>query len=100
MKNVFNGYQNMIMNGTLKVVVQEWALDLNSSLENSNFRIVDSSIMSHHHCLETSFYVFITYVIFQQTINNVQRQSHKVIIKVNDEHEKQFPTQDVMNVLR
>jgi hypothetical protein len=73
-KSVFNGYQNLIMNETLNVVVHEWALDLNTSLENSNFKIVDSAIMLHYHYFETSFYVFITYVIFQQTINNVQRQ--------------------------
>jgi hypothetical protein len=75
-------------------------LDLNTSLENSNFKIVDSSTMLHYHCLETSFYVFIIHVTFQQTINNVQRQCFKIIVKVNDELEKQFPTQNVMNVLR
>ncbi len=74
MKNVFNGYQNMIMNETLNVVVHEWAPNLNTSLENSNFKIVDISIMLHYHYFETSFYVFITYVIFQQTFHNVQRQ--------------------------
>jgi hypothetical protein len=56
--------------------------------------------MLHYHWLETSFYVFITHVTFQQTINNVQRQCFKIIFKVNDELEKQFPTQDVMDVLR
>jgi hypothetical protein len=73
MNNVFNGYQNF-MNGTLNVMVHEWTLDLNTNLENSNFKIVDISIMLHYHYFETSFYVFITYVIFQQTIHNVQRQ--------------------------
>jgi hypothetical protein len=62
------------MNGTLNVMVHEWTLDLNTNLENSNFKIVDISIMLHYHYFETSFYVFITYVIFQQTIHNVQRQ--------------------------
>jgi len=74
MKNVFNEYQNMIMNETLNGVVHECAPNLNTSLENSNFKIVDSSIMLHYHYFETSFYVFITYVIFQQTFHNVQRQ--------------------------
>jgi hypothetical protein len=73
------------MNGTSNVVVHEQALDLNTSLENSTFQIVDSSIMLHYHCLETSFYVFITHVTFQQTINNVQRKCFKIIVKVNDE---------------
>jgi hypothetical protein len=72
MNNVFNGYQNF-MNGTLNVVVHEWTLDLNNNLENSNFRIVDNSILFYYHCFEKLIYVFITYVIFQQTINNVQR---------------------------
>jgi hypothetical protein len=72
MNNVFNGYQNL-MNGTLIVVVHEWAPNLNTSLENSSFRIVDSSIMLHNHCFETSLYMFIICVTFQQTINNVQR---------------------------
>jgi len=81
-------------------VVHEQTLDLNTSLEKSNLKIVDSSIMLHYHCLETSFYVFITHVTFQQTISNVQKQCFKIMIKVNDELEKQFPTQDVMDVLR
>jgi hypothetical protein len=51
------------MNETLNVVVHEWAPNLNTSLENSNFKITDISIMLHYH-----------YVIFQQTIHNVQRQ--------------------------
>jgi hypothetical protein len=62
MNNVFNGYQNLIMNGTLNVVVHERTLDLNTNLENSKLRIVDNSIMLHYHWLETSFYVFITHV--------------------------------------
>jgi hypothetical protein len=61
------------MNGTLNVVVHEWAPNLNTSLENSSFRIVDSSIMLHNHCLETSLYIFIICVTFQRTINDVQR---------------------------
>jgi hypothetical protein len=36
MGDVLNGYQK-IQNGTLDVVVHEWALDLNISLENLNF---------------------------------------------------------------
>jgi hypothetical protein len=69
MNNVFNGYQNL-MNGTLNVVVHEWAPNLNNSLENSSVKIVDRSIMLHYH---VSLYIFIICVIFQQTINNVQR---------------------------
>jgi hypothetical protein len=44
--------------------------------------------------------VFINHVTFQQTINNVQKQCFKILVKANDELEKQFPTQDVMDVLR
>jgi hypothetical protein len=72
MNNLFNGYQNL-MNGTLNVVVHEWAPNLNTSSENSSFKIAGSSIMLHNHCLETSLYVFIICVTFQQTSNNVQR---------------------------
>jgi hypothetical protein len=72
MNNLFNGYQNL-MNGTLNVMVHEWAPNLNTRLENSSFKIVGSSIMLHNHYLETSLYVFIICVTFQQTINNVQR---------------------------
>jgi hypothetical protein len=76
MNNVFNGYQNF-MNGTLNVMVHEWTFDLNTNLENSNFRIVDNSILLYYHCFEKLIYVFITYVIFQQTINNVQKHVFK-----------------------
>jgi hypothetical protein len=34
--DVFNGYQNLL-DGTLNVVVHEWALYLNTSLENLSF---------------------------------------------------------------
>jgi hypothetical protein len=36
MGDVFNGYQK-VQNGTLDVVVHEWASDLHTSLENLNF---------------------------------------------------------------
>jgi hypothetical protein len=71
MNSVFNGFQNL-MNGTLNVVVHEWPPNLNTSLENSSFRIVNRSIMLHYHVLK-HHYTFIICVIFQQTINNVQR---------------------------
>jgi len=67
MSNLFNGYKNLL-NATSNVVVHEWTFDLNISLENLNFRIVGSSIMMHSHCLEISFYFFMTCVIFQHTI--------------------------------
>jgi hypothetical protein len=54
MNDVFNGYRNLL-NGTLDVVVHEWALNLNIGLEKLNFKIDDSSIMMHFHYLETSF---------------------------------------------
>jgi hypothetical protein len=47
------------MNGTLNVVVHEWAPNLNTSFKNSSFKIIDSSIMLHNHYLETSLYVFL-----------------------------------------
>jgi len=42
--------------------------------------------------------MFIICVIFQQTINNVQRWCLKIVVKVNDKLEKQLATQDVMDV--
>jgi hypothetical protein len=77
MGDVFTGYQNLL-NGTLDVVVHEWALDLNIGLENLSFRIVGTSIMMHSRYLETSTYVLVMHVIFQQTINNVQSQCFEV----------------------
>jgi hypothetical protein len=59
MNDAFNEYQNLL-NGTLSVVVHEWALDLNNGLENLGFKIANSSIMMHFHCLETSLYVLVT----------------------------------------
>jgi hypothetical protein len=53
MNDVFNGYQNLL-NGTLDVVVHEWAPNLNIGLGKLNLKIDDSSIMMHFHCLETS----------------------------------------------
>jgi hypothetical protein len=41
--------------------------------------------------------MFIICVTFQQTINNVQRWCFQVVVKVNDELEKQLATQDVMD---
>jgi hypothetical protein len=58
--------------------VHEWALDLNIGLENLSFRIVGTSIMMHSRYLETSTYVLVMHVIFQQTINNVQSQCFEV----------------------
>jgi hypothetical protein len=62
MGDVFTGYQNL-PNGTLDVVVHEWALDLNIGLENLSFRIVGTSIMMHSRYLETSTYVLVMHVI-------------------------------------
>jgi hypothetical protein len=39
-----------------------------------SFEIANSFVIIHSHCFEMSFYVLMVYVIFQQTINNVQRQ--------------------------
>jgi hypothetical protein len=39
-------------------------------------------------------------VIFQQTINNVQRQCFETTTKISDKLEKCFLVQDVMDVLR
>jgi hypothetical protein len=72
MHDVFNGYYNLL-NGRLNMVVHEWADDLNTSFENLNFQITSNSIMMHYWCLETSIYAHVTHVIFQQTINKVQR---------------------------
>jgi hypothetical protein len=38
-------------------------------------------------------------VIFQQTINNVQRQCFETTTKINDKLKKRFLAQDVMDVL-
>jgi len=53
----------------------------------------------HSHCLEIYVYVHVTCVIFQHTINNVQRQCFEATTKINDELEKHFLAQDVMDVL-
>jgi hypothetical protein len=66
------------LNETSNVVVHEWAPDLNIGLENLSFWIVGTSIMMHSHYLETSIYVLVIHVIFQQTMNNVQRQCFEV----------------------
>jgi hypothetical protein len=50
------------------VVVHECTFDLNTSLENLNFRIVGNFIMMHSHCLEISLYVLMTCAIFQHAI--------------------------------
>jgi hypothetical protein len=44
MGDVLNGYQNL-QNGTLDVVVHEWAPNLNTSLEKLSFYIVSTSII-------------------------------------------------------
>jgi len=54
MNDVFNGYQNLL-NGTLDVVVHEWAPNLNIGSEKLNFKIDNNSIVIHFHRLETSF---------------------------------------------
>jgi hypothetical protein len=91
MHDVFNGYHNLL-NGTLNIVVHEWAHDLNTSFENSSFQIDGTFIMMHYWCLEKSVYVHVIFVIVQHTINQVQRQCFKVITKLNDELEKLFLT--------
>jgi hypothetical protein len=73
MFDVFNGYHNLL-NGTSDMVVHEWVHDLNTSLENLSFQIVGTFIMMHYWCPETPVYVPVTRVIFQQTINQVQKQ--------------------------
>jgi hypothetical protein len=89
MGDVFNGYQNLL-NGTSNVVVHEWALDLNISLENLNFQIIGTSIMMHSSCFQTFVYVPMTCAIFQHTINNVQKHCPKTTTKVSDKLEKCF----------
>jgi len=95
MGDVYNECRNLL-NGTLNVVVHEWACGLNIGLETSSFLIASISIMMHSHCLETFIYVLVTNAIFQQTINNVQRQCFEIITKVSDELENRIPIQDVM----
>jgi len=68
MHDVFNGYCNLL-NGTSNMVVHEWEHDLNTGVENLSFQIDGIFIMMHYWCLETSLYVLITCVIFQQSIN-------------------------------
>jgi hypothetical protein len=41
----------------------------------------------------------VTRAIFQQTINNVERECSGVVAKVSDELEKHFLAQDVMDAL-
>jgi hypothetical protein len=72
MHDVFNGYRNLL-NGTLDMVVHEWAYDLNIGFENLSFQITGISIMMDYWCIETSIYAHVIHVIFQQTINQVQR---------------------------
>ncbi len=43
--------------------------------------------------------MLVIHAIFQQTINNVQRQCFDVVANVSDELEKQFPAQDVIDAL-
>jgi hypothetical protein len=64
MDDVFNGYRNLL-NGTLDVVVHEWAPNLNTSLENLSFQITNISIMMHFCYLDTFVYVHVIHVIFQ-----------------------------------
>ncbi len=45
------------------------------------------------------FYVFVTWVTFQQIVHDLQKQCFKVTTKVNLELERWFPMQDVMHVL-
>jgi hypothetical protein len=54
----------------------------------------------HSHCLEIFVYVHVICVIFQQTINNVQRQCFEVTTKISDKLEKHFQAQDVMDASR
>jgi hypothetical protein len=72
MHDVFNGYHNLL-NGTSDMVVHEWAHDLNIGFENLSFQIACISVTMHYWCLKTLVYVPITHVIFQQTINQVQK---------------------------
>jgi hypothetical protein len=73
------------------MVVHEWACDLNIGFENLSLWIVGMSIIMHYWCPKTLVYVHVTYVIFQNTINQVKRQCSKDIVKLNDELKKQFP---------
>jgi hypothetical protein len=47
---------------------------LSPCYKDLSFEIANSFIMIHFRCFEMSLYVLMAYVIFQQTINNVQRQ--------------------------
>jgi hypothetical protein len=81
MNDMFNGYRNLL-NGTLNVVVHVWALDLNTSLKTLSFQIAHTSIMMHFHCHKTSLYVHVINVIFQHSINHVQKQCFEIIVKI------------------
>jgi hypothetical protein len=89
MGDVLNGYQK-VQNGTLDVMLHEWALHLNTSLESLSFQIVGTSMMMHSHGLEIFVYVHVICAIFQQTINNVQRHCFEGETKANDELKKCF----------
>jgi hypothetical protein len=52
--------------------MHEWALDLNISLKTLSFQIAHTSIMIDFHCHKTSLYVYVTSIIFRQSINHVQ----------------------------
>jgi hypothetical protein len=56
MHDVFNEYHNLL-NGTLNMVVHEWAHVLNTSFENLSFQIDGISTTMHYWCLETSVYL-------------------------------------------
>ncbi len=64
------------------------------------FCITKISIMMHFHYPQTLFYVLVTRVFFQQTMNDVQRQSYEVAIKVKKEFEKMFLAQELMDTLK
>lgn len=72
------------------MVVHVWALHLNTSLKTLSFQIAHTSIMMHFHCHKTSVYVHVTNVIFQQSINHVQKQCFEVVAKIIDELESDF----------
>lgn len=58
-----------LVSETLSVALHEWALDLNVYFKNLSFCIVGISIMMQYYCLQTTFYVPMTCIIFENTIH-------------------------------
>jgi hypothetical protein len=53
----------------------------------------------HCHYSQAFVYLFMTCVFFQQIVNGIQKYCYKTTIKVNDDLEKIFHEQEVIDAL-